>query len=647
MLVRTRTWVLGSVLLSGLGLVAACSAPGDSNVSASSATPAAAAGTPSWAKAANYRGRVPAGATVGFQVHLAMRNLDAAKAELAAVSDPDSAQYGKFLSDADFEGKYAPTSADVAAVRAHFEAQGMRVTEVPGNRAYVAVEGAASQVEQALSTRLGHFEVNGELRRAPLDPVKLPAAVSSRVSTLVGLTTHRMESQMALPADVSPEATTTPRICTEYMGQILDTTDPPFGGGYASPLSYVQCGYKPAQLRALYGLNTMVRKGTDGTGQKIAIVDAWTPPTLVQDAQTYFANEDADYPLDTSQITLLQGPGTAQKPDPGWYGESTLDVEAVHAIAPAAKIVYVGAASNADADLIAAINLIVTQKSATLISNSYGGIEAESYGTYTAWQSIAIQAGLKGIGLYFASGDAGDNAAHDQGLGPSPLFPGSLAEVTGVGGTSLAMGSTGQRLFEAGWETGVSRLVTPVAEAGADAGAPYWNPGPPGGWYFGAGGGASAVYLEPAWQKGIVPDTLANWDGAQARVSPDVSMLGDPETGYIIGQTSPTSGTYGELTIGGTSLATPLFTATVALAQQNAKRTFGAANALFYKASKKGAFTDIVAPATPQAVAGGRGGVVITFDVHGTTNTNVTAVGFDTVTGLGVPNASKFFSTVK
>jgi subtilase family serine protease len=124
-------------------------------------------------------------------------------------------------------------------------------------------------------------------------------------------------------------------------------------------------------------------------------------------------------------------------------------------------------------------------------------------------------------------------------------------------------------------------------------------------------------------------------------------MLGDPETGYIVGQTNARTGVYAENTIGGTSLATPLFTATVALAQQHAGRKFGAANALFYKASKKGAFTDITSPATPQAVAGGRGGAVVTFDYHGAGNTIVTAAGFDAVTGLGVPNGAKFFAAVK
>ena len=194
----------------------------------------------------------------------------------------------------------------------------------------------------------------------------------------------------------------------------------------------------------------------------------------------------------------------------------------------------------------------------------------------------------------------------------------------------------------------MSFLTAPASEDGGteDAGAPTWQPAAPGDWYFGSGGGTSTVYLQPTWQKGIVPASLSTYMNATDRVIPDVSMLGDPMTGYLVGMTDPTAGTYSEQPIGGTSLATPMFTATIALAQQNAGKAFGAANAMLYKASKKGAFTDIAPSKTPQAVAV-PGGVATTFDYHGPENTNATAVGFDTVTGLGSPNGTKFFSATK
>ncbi|HEY2510695.1 MAG TPA: S53 family peptidase [Polyangiaceae bacterium] len=640
-------------LLTSLAAVAACSSPGgESSVSSASndGLVAAPAQKPTWANASNFQGRIDADAAFSAQVHLQMHDLAGARAELAAISDPDNALYGRTLSDDDFARKYGPTEDDVAAVRAHLEASGLRVTEVPDNRAYIRVEGKASQIEHAFSTTLGRYSVKGELRHAPMTDVKLPAAVNAKVSAVMGLTAHKMKPQMIRAADlhavVHPNDVA-PNTCSSFFGQIKDTTDPALTG--YPQLSYVNCGYKPAQVREAYGLTTTVRKGNDGKGQKIAIVDAFTAPTLVQDAQTYFANEDADYPLKDSQITLYQGPGTAQPVDTGWYGEQSLDVESVHAIAPGAKIAYVGAQSAYDTDLIAAVNMIITKKLATVVSNSYGGVEAESYGVYTAWESLAIQAGLKGIGLYFATGDAGDSA-FEVGF-PSPNFPASLTEVTGVGGTTLALGRTGEKLFELGWEDGYYYL-TPGTTDGDASTPPTWNLG---GFGYGGGGGLSQVYLQPSYQAGIVPASVAAdpSSGAIERALPDISMLADPTTGYLVGMTDPSSNEYGEGAIGGTSLATPLFSAMVALAQQNAGRAFGSANTLFYKASKKGAFTDILPAASPEGAilppqpAIGQPAIALIYDYRGSDNTLVTGKGFDNATGLGVPNAAKFFAQVK
>ncbi len=60
----------------------------------------------------------------------------------------------------------------------------------------------------------------------------------------------------------------------------------------------------------------------------------------------------------------------------GWYGEETLDVEAVHATAPAANILYVGASSCQDADLNAAVNTVVDNELAQIVTNSYGNAES-------------------------------------------------------------------------------------------------------------------------------------------------------------------------------------------------------------------------------------------------------------------------------
>jgi subtilase family serine protease len=182
-------------------------------------------------------------------------------------------------------------------------------------------------------------------------------------------------------------------------------------------------------------------------------------------------------------------------------------------------------------------------------------------------------------------------------------------------------------------------------ESGVDSGPPglAWFPAPPGEFYFGAGGGTSILFAQPTWQKGIVPASIANLPGVPARAVPDVGMLADPVTGFIIGQTVP-GGAYQEYAIGGTSLSSPLFMGAVALAEQNAGKKFGFMNPLLYKASSKGAFVDIKPLASPQASTI-YPGLVATYDYEG--QSIHTLAGYDTVTGLGAPNGTKFLSALK
>jgi subtilase family serine protease len=612
---------------------------------------------PVWAVPANYVGRVAADEQIAIQVHLGLHNQAAADAELAAISNPDSPQYGQFLSDEEFNAKYAPTADDVAVVQQHLAAYGITTKYVGDGNMFVAAVGSTAQIERAFSTELGLYKAGDAIKRAPIQDIKMPSALSSRVTAVLGVyqptaaNPHALNRGMLTRAaaragviakEPHPHAAVGPDTCSEWFGQIADTTDPAYPG-YA-PLTYDPCGYTPSHIRSAYGFTDIVRKGNDGSGQKIAIVDAWLSPTLLLDAQTYAANNDADYPLKASQLKTVWGPGQMQTPDTGWYGEQTLDVEAAHAMAPGATIVAVAAQSNYDADLIGAINMVVSQRLGSVISNSYGGIE--QYGTdFLAWKPVLTAAGLKGIGVYFSSGDNGDEATS---LGfPSADFPASSDLVTAVGGTSLGIGQTGDVLFEVGWSTGVSFLdpAVPASDMGPATPA-QWDPAPPGFWYFGGGGGYSVAFEQPSWQKGVVPNSYAVQAGVARRTIPDVAKLADPFTGFIIGQTDPDSGEYSEYPIGGTSLACPLFTATVVLAQQHAKRNFGEANALFYK--HQNAFRDIAPLATPEVVAlplGDGTNAAITLDDP--QQTIATATGWDSVTGLGVPNGKAFINNIK
>jgi subtilase family serine protease len=303
------------------------------------------------------------------------------------------------------------------------------------------------------------------------------------------------------------------------------------------------------------------------------------------------------------------------------------------------------------------VNLVVQDKLATIVSNSWvldfddpGG---PSDPEVQALDPIFIQAGLKGIGMNFGSGDWGDNqcaasvfSGCPAAAAPSVYYPASSPYVTGVGGTSLYLDVNGLPAYETGWESGESVLTGRGSKV-------TWAPAPPGLFLFGAGGGASHRYSQPRWQRSVVPSSLAG--ASPMRVVPDLAMLADADSGVHLGVTDPNTGIYSVWrNAGGTSLSVQLFAGTMALAEQRAGHRLGFANPLFYRISGQ-AFHDTVPPSTPQSVTHPgvwtdtedppnlkvqrADGTIVPHSLH-------SALGFDNVTGLGVPAGEAFLQAI-
>ena len=219
---------------------------------------------------------------------------------------------------------------------------------------------------------------------------------------------------------------------------------------------------------------------------------------------------------------------------------------------------------------------MVDKHLANVVSNSWGMPESDaSKGEVRALNSVFQQAQAQGMGIFFASGDDGDNRAAFGSV--SGGFPDSSPLVTSVGGTSLAVGSSGQRLWETGWGT---------TEMNWAHGA--WAERFPGYFLYGGGGGASAIYAKPSYQDGVVPGTQ--------RAEPDVSLVADPQTGVLFTQTysKPGGGTeQKESWIGGTSLSAPLMAGIATLANEAQHRPLGFLNPQLYRLAGSSAFNDI------------------------------------------------------
>src|SRR3954447_21717402 len=624
------------VAVVALALVAAAGSAGAANSRATLA-----GSVPPWAKSANFKSATAGTDSVGFRVYLGWRNAADAEALARSVSDPASASYGKYISAAQFRKQFAPSQSDVAAVQNWLTSQGFTVDYTPTNNHYVAAEGTAAQANAAFGVTLSNYLVDGQTLRAPSSALSVPSSLAPAVSGVVGLDdSQSLIHPNRIVADAPPSAGfRNSKPCSTYWAQYIDTTDP------GPHFPYAPCGYTPEQLRGAYGV---AGSGLTGAGQTVAVIDAYASPTIVDDVNRY--SRDNGLPqLNGSNFSQVASPGTFKRPDnpahdaSGWYGEETLDIEAVHGIAPDAKIVYVGAPNNRQ-DLDAALNHVVDRQLAQIVTNSYGfSSEALPPGYIKPYNDTFIQAAAEGIGLYFSSGDDGDETGGTGSAAARPPdWTASSPWVTAVGGTSLKVGAANNYVGERGWSTLKNTLVN-----GA------WGPNT---YVYGSGGGVSRLFLEPGYQTAAGVNSVAFW-GFNGRVVPDVSMVGDPNTGMLVGQTQTFADAtiYDTYRIGGTSLSSPLFAAMMALADQAAGHAHGFANPALYAAGS-GAYRDVVdTPTLTDAVIrvdyanseNASDGLTTSRRWLGYEGTSLHATaGYDDMTGLGSPNGPAFFAAL-
>lgn len=588
---------------------------------------------PLWATAQADKGATADASRVSARVYLAGRDAAGLSAYAKAVSDPSSASYGKYLTAGQADARFGATKAQVANVTAWLKSAGLTVTDT--TRHYLSVTGEVTDAEKAFGTQLHNYAKGKKTYRAPSKTASVPAGLNGAVLTVTGLDNapHKANHSDTLPPPDAVFHNAGP--FSSYYGSKTATTLPK---AYGTKIPYAVKGYTGKQLRAAYGAGRATGKGVT-----VAITDAYASPTIAADAATYAAKHgDAAYRGgQLSQVLPTQYTRTEECGAAGWYGEETLDVEAVHAVAPASNIVYVGAESCYDDDLLDSLGKIVDGHLADIVSNSWGDIEANQTPDLAAAYDQVFQLGaIEGIGFYFSSGDNGDEVAN---TGTKQVdTPANSAWVTAVGGTSLAVGKGDTYKWETGWGT----LRATLSDDGKS-----WTDFP-GAYTSGAGGGTSATVKQPFYQRGVVPSTLAKANGKQAmRTVPDISAIADPNTGFLVGQSQTfPDGTqkYDEYRIGGTSLASPVIAGIQALAQQQrGGHPIGFANPAIYDRYGSKLYHDVTDRPTGRDLAVARVDFVNAFDASEGLLTSVRSLGkdsslkavrgYDDVTGVGSP----------
>ena len=381
--------------------------------------------------------------------------------------------------------------------------------------------------------------------------------------------------------------------------------------------------YQPGQLRAAYHLAPVYASGVTGKGATIVVVDSYGSPTLAHDLAVF--DKRFGYPAPPSLKTIAPV-GPIPKFDPGssdmtgWAGETTLDVEYAHAIAPGANILVVETpVSETEGvtgfpQIVAAEEYVLNHHLGDVISQSFSATE-ETFASYQQLQPLraAYELAYKDrVTVLAASGDSG---AADVGLNGSTYYsypvtswPDSDPLVTGVGGTQLVQGPKGT-YSSVVWNDTYDKNV-----GGAD-------PGP-----AASGGGLSQFFSRPSYQDGVASVTGGH------RGVPDISMSGACD-GAVEVYSSYAGGPAGWSTVCGTSEATPEFAGIVALADQVAGHPLGLLNPLLYLLS---------AVHAPGIVDVTKGNNTVTFRQGGklvTVRGFAAGPGYDLASGVGTVNA--------
>ncbi len=274
-------------------------------------------------------------------------------------------------------------------------------------------------------------------------------------------------------------------------------------------------GFGPSDLQSAYALPS----STAGSGQTVAIVDAYDDPNAAADLATY--RSQYGLPACTAASGCFKkvnenGGTTLPTADAGWAGEISLDLDMVSAVCPKCNILLVEASQPSMDALGTGVNTAISM-GAKYVSNSYGGGEDS-----TDPSSDSSYFNHPGVAITVSSGDNGYGAE----------YPAASQYVTAVGGTSLSRASSTRGWSESAWS--------------------------------GAGSGCSGFDAKPSWQK----DT-----GCAKRTIADVSAVADPNTGVAVYDTYQTSGWQ---VYGGTSASSPIIASTYALAGPPASGTYAA-----------------------------------------------------------------------
>lgn len=510
---------------------------------------------------------------LNLSVGLQLRNQQELSNVLSAMYNPKSSLYHHFLTPQQFVAEFAPTADQQQQVIAYLRSQGFSVTHVAPNGLLIDATANVAQVEAAFNVQINNYNVGARKFYANASAPTLPATVASLITSIGGMDNSvRMHPLYRLSNKSGKQS------AGKQMAKALQ------------PLA----GFGPTDLLGAYDGTPLHQANILGNNQSVAVFEL---DGYQQSDITAYLNSNNIAPINISNVLVDGADGSAG----AGAIEVELDIEVVAAMAPkATQIVYEG--PNTTQGVNDTYNKIVTDNKTQITTISWGECETQSGSAeLQTLDAIFKQGSAQGMTMFAASGDSGAYDCNDSNLAVDS--PAGDPYITAVGGTNLQT-SNGAYGSESVWSNPTDTQRSPKGSGG--------------------GGGISNTFAQPSWQVG--PGVKNQYSNGNREV-PDVSADADPQTGYNVYCTVAASGcpTTGNIVVGGTSAAAPLWAGSLALINESLQNA-GKSRAGFV---------------SPQlyALANSQPQYAPFHDVTQGTNLYYPATaGYDQATGLGSPD---------
>lgn len=576
-----------AVLLLSMLLLSGCGGDQSQKQHTPTATLPPIGGLPPAASSLQPLGLLPPDARLQLTIGLAT-NRQALENNLATIYDPNSPQFGHYLTPQELAAWYGAPQADIDKVTAYLQTQGFQILAVSPLRNQISVSASVAEITQTFGISLQTFNENGVTVFGPGSTVTLPAALKGLITSVIGLSSIAQPNRPALP--LVGAASSTPE-------QPVDACD----GAKTH-------GVTPDQTAATYGYTQAYKASLTGKGVNIGVFTSLDKAFSVDDVNIFLRCTTGG----TLHRSVVKVDGGAR--DDGnsgaYLAEAELDFEYLSALAPDAQLIEYQSAMCVNPVLCLAGQGVTLAQSFADVANQMaaeGRVQVASISLavwedfftadeiFTMNQAIETLA-AEGVTIAIATGDCGAFGNNKYGQ-LSVDMPASAPYALAVGGTELQINSQGHRASEIVWSD-----PNPDKSQCQNS--------------WGSTGGLSKIFPQASWQQG---DGVKNKYANGKRQLPDVSAIAWKEPQYFQGKWYDS---------GGTSAAAPIWAAALAVVNQgllqHRKQTVGATPTFYRLANQKSKLHPY-------------------YDItQGNNQYYPATAGFDLSTGWGAPNIVDF-----